>query len=346
MLPMLHFQQQTYRLGEKNPPSGSMEDHTPHWAITDLVLAPLASQQVRMNLQPDFHWLATLASGRIIPALSTVTQFPINQIQSVGVGLNQVANVGLPTATDVTLLPGDVLTFSGMTTLPQLNGTIYTITMQTSVPFAANNLPFCSWFSSSPLAPSMAIQLRATALGMPSLPVTAETGTVTLLRRAPQPSSYIASIFSTGANLIGLTDSPPTNLVIVNVGDQITFGGLIANARLNGSTSTVLALGPFNTLSNPMGIPIASENVGFIASDLPPGNFRVQIYDTQKALRMADRGVQLQNLGGDAHGPQWLRDPYHFDLPDSQVLLIVQNLEQQTNQIQVALYGQVLRFNQ
>ena len=64
------------------------------------------------------------------------------------------------------------------------------------------------------------------------------------------------------------------------------------------------------------------------------------------ALRMADRGVRLANLGGGAGAAQWFRDPYVFDQPNPQVLVIVQNLESQPNEIQLALYGQVLRFNQ
>jgi hypothetical protein len=144
MLPLLRFQLQVYRLGEKHPPVGTMADHAPHWAITSLVLEPLDSRQIRMNLQPDFHWLATLGSATV------------------------------------------------------------------------------------------------------------------------------------------------------------------------------------NT----------------------QGGYRAQIYDTRKALRFADRGVNVAVLGGDTHGVNWFRDPYVFDVPNPQVLLIVQNLENATNDIQLALYGQVLRFNQ
>lgn len=144
MLPQLRFQQQVYRLGEKNPPAGTMVDHAPNWNITTLILAGLGTQQVRVNVQPDFHWLATLG----------------------GCTLNTV------------------------------------------------------------------------------------------------------------------------------------------------------------------------------------GGFRAQIYDTRKKLRFADRGVRFANLGGNSIGPQWLRDPYRFDLPNSQVLLVVQNLESAQNEIQIAMYGQVVRFNQ
>ena len=144
MLPQLRLQQQVYRLGEKNPPAGSMVDHSPNWNITTVVLGALGTTQLRINMQPDFHWLAVLGSSTV------------------------------------------------------------------------NNV----------------------------------------------------------------------------------------------------------------------------------GGFRAQIYDTRKKLRFADRGVQFANLGGNSKGPQWFRDPYRFDLPNSQVLLIIQNLENAQNEIQIAMYGQVVRFNQ
>ena len=77
--------------------------------------------------------------------------------------------------------------------------------------------------------------------------------------------------------------------------------------------------------------------------------FRVQLFDTKQQLRFADRGVQQpQFAGGPTAGsaPMFLRDPYAFDAPDSQVLVMVQNLESSQNTVQVVLYGQCLRFNQ
>lgn len=76
------------------------------------------------------------------------------------------------------------------------------------------------------------------------------------------------------------------------------------------------------------------------------GGFRVQLYDVLKKVRLADRGVLFSNFGGGASGAFYLREPYQFDLPDSQILLVIQNMENAQNTIQVALYGQVLRFNQ
>jgi hypothetical protein len=85
------------------------------------------------------------------------------------------------------------------------------------------------------------------------------------------------------------------------------------------------------------------------ASSVANGGFRAQLYDTKKKRRLADRGVQQANIAGSevaASGPFFLREPYQFDQPDSQLLVIVQNLETVTNTIQIALYGQVLRFNE
>jgi hypothetical protein len=83
-----------------------------------------------------------------------------------------------------------------------------------------------------------------------------------------------------------------------------------------------------------------------VASSVAAGGFRAQFYDKKKDLRLADRGVQQANLAGTTGGAAFLREPYQFDLPDSQILVIVQNLESVANTIQIALYGQVLRFNQ
>src|SRR5208282_1443092 len=81
------------------------------------------------------------------------------------------------------------------------------------------------------------------------------------------------------------------------------------------------------------------------------GGFRAQLYDTKKQLRLADRGVPVANIAGSMGGGAipaavFLREPYEFDQPDSQVLVLVQNLETVTNTIQLVLYGVALRFNQ
>jgi hypothetical protein len=74
--------------------------------------------------------------------------------------------------------------------------------------------------------------------------------------------------------------------------------------------------------------------------------FRMQMYDTLKKVRFADRGILNANLGGSGSAPFWLREPYQFNLPDSQVLVTLQNMSTTQNTVQVALYGQVMRFNQ
>lgn len=81
------------------------------------------------------------------------------------------------------------------------------------------------------------------------------------------------------------------------------------------------------------------------------GGFRAQLYDTKKQLRFADRGVPVANIAGTQGGGGlpasfFLREPYEFDQPDSQVLVLVQNLETVTNTVQLVLYGVALRFNQ
>lgn len=82
------------------------------------------------------------------------------------------------------------------------------------------------------------------------------------------------------------------------------------------------------------------------------GSFRAQFYDTKKKVRFADRGVLSALIAGAGTvigamtSPFFLREPYAFDEPDSQMLVLVQNLEPVVNTIQIAFYGQVLRFNQ
>jgi hypothetical protein len=82
------------------------------------------------------------------------------------------------------------------------------------------------------------------------------------------------------------------------------------------------------------------------------GGFRAQLYDTKKQRRLADRGVQMALMAGQPtaaappSGPFFLREPYKFDQPDSQILVLAQNLEVVTNTIQIVLYGVVLRFNE
>jgi hypothetical protein len=81
------------------------------------------------------------------------------------------------------------------------------------------------------------------------------------------------------------------------------------------------------------------------------GGFRAQLYDRKKQLRFADRGQLVANLagtmgGGGFGGAFFLREPWPFEEPDSQVLVIIQNMEAAQNSIQLVMYGQVLRFNQ
>jgi len=74
------------------------------------------------------------------------------------------------------------------------------------------------------------------------------------------------------------------------------------------------------------------------------GGFRAQFYDAIKKVRLQDRGVQFAQLGGGSNAPFFLRAPYAFDQPRSQVLIILQNLETVSNTIQIVLYGLAAPF--
>jgi hypothetical protein len=246
------FQTQVYRLGEKNPPG--MQGYAPHWAITQLSLTPMASTQVRMNLQPNFHWLATLAST-LPAAVPTATTAPL----VVATPTLPVGVVGVPYNTTVLVTGG---------TPPY-----------TAILAAGSTLP--AGLSISPTPNNNGFVISGT-------PTTATT----------TPQSF----------QVDITDSAATPA----------------------------------TLTATLAITVAATQsaVPFVST------YRAQTYDTRKALRMADRGVRHANLGGTGSAASWMRDPYVFDVPDPQVLLVVQNLKNAQNEIQIVHYGQVLRFNQ
>jgi len=87
------------------------------------------------------------------------------------------------------------------------------------------------------------------------------------------------------------------------------------------------------------------------ASVTTNGGFRAQYYDTKKNRRFADRNVASANIGGKLGpvappGAFFLREPYTFDQPDSQIMVSMQNLETSANTVQITFYGVVLRFNE
>lgn len=88
------------------------------------------------------------------------------------------------------------------------------------------------------------------------------------------------------------------------------------------------------------------------------GGFRIQMYDIKKRYRFADRGISFANFAGPVGGPPvaplantslsafFLREPYRFEVPDSQIYIECQNFEPTQNRVSAAFYGQVLRFNE
>lgn len=73
--------------------------------------------------------------------------------------------------------------------------------------------------------------------------------------------------------------------------------------------------------------------------------FRMQMYDVKKGRRFFERLVGHFNIAGGAGSILLLRRPYRFDLPDSQLLVQIQNLDTVQVTDQIVLYGCVLRFN-
>lgn len=75
------------------------------------------------------------------------------------------------------------------------------------------------------------------------------------------------------------------------------------------------------------------------------GGFRVHFYDQLKKQRIgSDRGIQFPNLGGASGSAFFLPEPYEFNLPDSQMLVMLQNLESASNTVSVVFYGPCLPF--
>jgi len=81
------------------------------------------------------------------------------------------------------------------------------------------------------------------------------------------------------------------------------------------------------------------------SSSVANGGFRAQFYDAKKQRRMMDRGLQFANLAGSSKAALFLREPDPFPEPDGQILVVVQNFEAVTNNVQIVFYGQAMRFN-
>lgn len=85
--------------------------------------------------------------------------------------------------------------------------------------------------------------------------------------------------------------------------------------------------------------------LGLIGNATGPNGFRAQLYDVKKKRRFADRPYGHFNFLGGQGSVFMLRRPYRFDQPNSQLLLLLQNLDTVSSTVQVVLYGSVLRFN-
>jgi hypothetical protein len=85
--------------------------------------------------------------------------------------------------------------------------------------------------------------------------------------------------------------------------------------------------------------------LGKIGNSTGPNGFRAAFYDVKKKRRFADRPFGHFNMLGGQGSVFMLRRPYRFDEPNSQLLVMVQNLDSVTVTIQIVVYGCVLRFN-
>lgn len=85
--------------------------------------------------------------------------------------------------------------------------------------------------------------------------------------------------------------------------------------------------------------------LGTVGSSTSVNGFRVQLYDVKKKRRFSDRGFGHFNLLGGQGSILFLRRPYRFDMPNSQILVVAQNFDTVQAIEQIVLYGCVLRFN-
>jgi hypothetical protein len=85
--------------------------------------------------------------------------------------------------------------------------------------------------------------------------------------------------------------------------------------------------------------------VAIAGSSSAAGGFRWQFYDQKKKRKLTDRGISFNVLGTGTGGYQYLREPYPLTEKNAQVLVIVQNQDTVTNNIQIVLYGMARRFN-
>lgn len=105
-------------------------------------------------------------------------------------------------------------------------------------------------------------------------------------------------------------------------------------------------LGAQQTIQTTVDLPTDFHLLALLASATSEvvGGFRAQLYDTLKKVRLQDRGIQHALIGGAGLSPFFLREPYHFDLPCSQVKVIMQNMETAVNTVQLVLYGMCAPF--
>jgi hypothetical protein len=109
-----------------------------------------------------------------------------------------------------------------------------------------------------------------------------------------------------------------------------------------------IALGAQQTLQVRVDLMTDFHLIGLLASATVAtvlGGFRAHLYDELKQRRIgSDRGILFPNLAGASGSTFFLREPYRFDLPRSQALVMLQNLEVAANTVQLVLYGVAAPF--
>jgi len=106
-----------------------------------------------------------------------------------------------------------------------------------------------------------------------------------------------------------------------------------------------MALTAFGTKQARVNLQRDFHLLGVIGNASGPNGFRTALYDVKKKRRFADRPFGHFNMLGGQGAVFMLRRPYRFDEPNSQLMVMVQNLDTVASTVQIVLYGCVLRFN-
>jgi hypothetical protein len=159
-------------------------------------------------------------------------------------------------------------------------------------------------------------------------------------------------IIATFENIFAIAGNTPAD----NQKDVYMLGdGSVFDEAIQGGTPTwipcdFLPLGPSKTGRSKMALPDNFTLLAFLASASvnTKGGFRVNVYDINRRIRLTERPVNFNLMGGTGNSPLFLGGdwgpsryalPYQFQELNAQVMITIVNMETQNNNIEFVLYG-------